>query len=288
MWRSERVSVVFPTYNEASSIYDAIIEFQAAGYVDEVLVVNNNAAPGTDEAVRRTTARLVHEPKQGYGYAIRRGFREVTGDLIVVAEPDGTFRGHDVVKLLAYSEDFDVVYGSRTYRQFIWTGANMGVFLRWGNWAVAKLMEFLFNGTNLTDVGCTMRLIRRRALKEIEPQFRVGGSFFGPEMMLLSLLYGQTMVQIPVNYTKRVGTSSVTGDPLKALGLGLRMILLILEYRVRSFLPFGRFARVHRSRPREENSPPPRRAEGDSGALPPSTVPPSPRGEGRGGEGEKD
>ncbi len=239
MWRSARVSVIFPTYNERESIYAAIGDFLDSGYVDEVIVVNNNAACGTDEEVRRTSARLVNEPRQGYGYAIRRGFREALGDLIIVAEPDGTFRGGDVVKLLAYSDDFDVVYGSRTYRQFIWTGANMGFFLRWGNYAVAKLMEFLFNGTNLTDVGCTMRLIKRTALEQIEPEFRVGGSFFGPEMMLLSLLYGQQMVQIPVHYTKRVGTSSVTGDPAKAVRLGLRMILLILEYRLRSVMPGG-------------------------------------------------
>lgn len=211
------------------------------------MVVNNNAAPGTDQEVARSNARLVHEPRQGYGWAIRRGFQEATGDLIVVAEPDGTFRGHDVVKLLAYSDDFEVVYGSRTYRQFIWTGANMGLFLRWGNWAVAKLMEFLFNGTNLTDVGCTMRLIKRSALGQLEPHFRVGGSFFGPEMMLLSLISGQAMVQIPVNYTKRVGTSAVTGDPAKAVRLGMRMIALILEYRLRAWLTPWYFRRLPRN-----------------------------------------
>src|SRR4051794_23576402 len=116
MWRSSRVSVIFPTYNERDSIHDAIREFLATDYVDEVVVVNNNAAEGTDVEVLRTSARLVHEPQQGYGHAIRRGFREVTGDLIIVAEPDGTFRGHDVAKLLAYSDDCDVVYGTRTHR----------------------------------------------------------------------------------------------------------------------------------------------------------------------------
>ena len=257
MWRTARVSVVFPTYNERDSIRAAIQEFLANGHVDEVLVVNNNAAAGTDDQVAlaaedaRTAAphaevRVVRETRQGYGWAIRRGFAEATGDLIVVSEPDGTFRGHDVVKLLAFSDDFDVVYGSRTYRQFIWTGANMGLFLRWGNWAVAKLMEFLFNSTNLTDVGCTMRLIKRSALEELEPHFRVGGSFFGPEMMLLSLISGQATVQIPVNYTKRVGTSSVTGDPAKAVRLGLRMIALILEYRLRAWLTPGYFGRMAR------------------------------------------
>ena len=276
MWRSARVSVVFPTYNERESIYDAICEFLASGYVDEVVVVNNNAAAGTDEEVRRTPARLVHEPRQGYGYAIRRGLREATGDLLVVAEPDGTFRGHDVVKLLAYADDFDVVYGSRTYRQFIWTGANMGFFIRWGNWAVAKLMEFLFNSTNLTDVGCTMRLIKRPALDQIAPDFRVGGSFFGPEMMLLSLLSGQAMVQIPVHYTQRVGTSSVTGDPVKAVRLGLRMIALILEYRLRSVLTPERFA-CSRG-PRSAPSAGPVRAAGAPAATGPALETPQGRG----------
>src|SRR5207247_1504479 len=82
-------------------------------------------------------------------------------------------------------------YGSRTARMFIWHGANMGLFLRWGNWAVAKMMEFLFNATNLTDVGCTMRLISRPALEVIQPTFRIGGSAFGPEMILLSLISGR-------------------------------------------------------------------------------------------------
>jgi glycosyltransferase involved in cell wall biosynthesis len=253
MWRSARVSVVFPTYNERDSIRAAIEEFLASGYVDEVVVVNNNAAAGTDDEVRKTPARLVYERAQGYGHAIRRGFREATGDLIVISEPDGTFAGHDVVKLLAYSDDFDVVYGTRTHREFIWAGANMGFFLRWGNYAVAKLMEFLFNSTHLSDVGCTMRLIRREALRVIEPDFRVGGSFFGPEMMLLSLIGGQAMVQVPVHYTKRVGTSSVTGDPAKAIRLGLRMIALIVEYRLRAWLtPWHFRCRGRTSRPRPE------------------------------------
>src|SRR5947209_16229285 len=108
----------------------------------------------------------------------------------------------------------------------------MGALLRWGNWAVAKLMEFLFNSTNLTDVGCTMRLVRHDAAQRLLPEFTIGGSAFGPEMMLLSLLQGQRVIQVPVNYLPRVGTSSVTGDPRKAFWLGLRMIWLITWRRV--------------------------------------------------------
>ena len=227
--------MILPTYNERDSIRRNIEEYFETGVVDEVVVVNNNAAPGTSEEVARTRAREVHEPRQGYGFAIRRGLKEAAGEYLIVSEPDGTFLGRDALKLLAYADDFDVVYGSRTARMFIWRGANMGLFLRWGNWAVAKMMEFLFNATNLTDVGCTTRLIRRASLERIEPHFTVGGSAFGPEMMLLTLLLGLKVIQIPVNYLPRVGESAVTGDVRKAFVLGLAMIGLVVRYRVRSW-----------------------------------------------------
>lgn len=235
MWHGKKVSVVFPTYNEKESIRDAIEDFFANGHVDEIVVVNNNAAPGTDEEVRKTKARLVYEPRQGYGYAIWKGLAEATGELLIVAEPDGTFSGHDVTKLLAYSEDVPVVFGTRTQREFVWEGANMGIFLKWGNWAVGKLVEFLFNTTLLTDVGCTMRLFHREAYEKIAPQFTVGGSAFGPQLLLLTILNGISFIEIPVNYRKRVGESSVTGNKVKAFFLGLTMIGMILRYRVKSW-----------------------------------------------------
>jgi len=76
MWKDKRVSVIFPTYNEKDSIRAAVLDFFASGWVDEVVVVNNNAAPGTDEEVAGTGARLVHESRQGYGHAIWRGLEE--------------------------------------------------------------------------------------------------------------------------------------------------------------------------------------------------------------------
>ena len=234
MWRGKSVSVVFPTYNERDSIRDAIEDFLATELVDEIIVVDNNAAPGTEDEVRQTEAVLVHEPRQGYGYAIQRGLTEASGDYLIVSEPDGTFAGRDVVKLLSYAEDCDVVYGTRTHREFIWAGANMGWFLKWGNYFAAKLMEFSFNTSTLSDVGCTMRLITRPALQEVRPYFTVGGSAFGVEMMLVSLMRGLRVVQVPVNYTKRVGTSSVTGDPVKAIALGFEMLWMIGKYRIRS------------------------------------------------------
>ncbi len=236
MWKNRKVSVILPTYNERDSIRMVVEEFFATGYVDEVVVVNNNAVAGTDEEVRRTRAVLVHERNQGYGHSIRRGLAEATGDLLIISEPDATFFGRDTVKLLAYSDDFDVVFGTRTTREMIWEGANMEWLIRVGNVLVAKLMEFLFNTSFLSDVGCTMRLMSREGYLKIRDQFTVGGSHFGPELMMLVILNGLRFVEIPVNYGKRVGESSVTGDKVKAFWLGVRMTILILKYRVKSLI----------------------------------------------------
>jgi glycosyltransferase involved in cell wall biosynthesis len=228
VWNGKTVSVIFPTYNEKESIYDAIQEFNATGWIDEIVVINNNAAPGTAEEVARTSARQVFETKQGYGYALRRGMAEATGDLILWAEPDGTFVGKDVEKLLVYSNDFPVVFGTRTCTSLIGSGANMGMFLRYGNVFVAKLLEALFNTYTLTDVGCTMRVMSREALQIMQPHFRSGSSYFGLEFMLLTIVCGFDFVQIPVTYRSRVGESSVTGDFNKAFALGMQMIFYVV------------------------------------------------------------
>lgn len=239
MWEGKKVSVIFPTYNEKDSIRGAINDFFKSGLLDEILVVNNNAAEGTKEEVEKTKARQVFETKQGYGYAIRRGFKEVKGDLIIIAEPDGTFLGKDVIKLLAYSDDVDVVFGTRTHTAMIQKGANMGMFIKWGNWFVAKIMQFLFNTDRFSDAGCTMRLLSRKALEKIEPKFVNGGSNFGLEMMLHIINIKITYLEVPLTYEKRVGESSVTGSKVKAFILGLDMIWLVFSYRMKTL--FKRF-----------------------------------------------
>jgi glycosyltransferase involved in cell wall biosynthesis len=226
------VSVVFPAYNEAANIARAVHDFLSISPVDEVLVVDNNSRDGTGDLAREAGARVILETKQGYGNALRRGLREATGEYIVLAEPDGTFVAKDVVKLLAYADELDMVMGTRTTRELIWEQANMGWFLRVGNWAVAKLLQLLFDGPSLSDCGCTLRLIRREAAQKIAPQLTVGGSHFLPEMVILALLNGLRIVEVPVNYRARVGESKITGSRVTTLKVGGRMIGLILSYRL--------------------------------------------------------
>jgi glycosyltransferase involved in cell wall biosynthesis len=235
-FNGKTISVIFPTYNEKDSIKKAIDDFDMLGIVDELIVINNNAAEGTSEEVKKTNAVEFLEKEQGYGAAILRGLKEAKGDLIAICEPDDTFIARDLFKLLEYTHNFDVVYGSRTMIDMIWEGANMGWFLRFGNWSVAKLMEVLFGTCSLTDVGCTFRIMSKNIRDIVLKKCKVKGNFFGPEMMIVTIKEKNCRIlQIPLNYKDRVGESSVTGSLLKAFWLGIRMILLILHKR---FLPF--------------------------------------------------
>lgn len=234
MWRGRSVSVVLMTYAERDSIRGVIDGFFETGFVDEVVVVNNNAEPGTSEEVAQTKAREVFETAQGYGHASRRGLREAVGDLVVLAEPDGTFRPSDIDKLLVYSDECDAVFGTRTTRELVWHGANMEGFLRWGNWAVAKIIEVMFNTSHLSDVGCTYRVYTRELAEMIAEEMKIGGNHAGPEMMLLAITSGARFVEVPVNYLPRVGVSSATGKRLTAIAIGLRMVEMIFRFRTRT------------------------------------------------------
>ena len=234
MWNGKTIAVILPTYNEKDSIAEVVHRFEALGFVDDILVINNNAAPGTSEQVAGTSAREIVETRQGYGAAIRRGLREVDADLVCVCEPDGTFSPEDLQKLLPFTVECGFVVGSRTVSNFIWDGANMGFGLQWGNWGVAKMIELLYNSSYLSDVGCTFRVLSRECVQDISPFFTVDGSSFGLEMLLVALLRRTRLVQVPVNYHPRVGDSSVTGHLGKTVVLGLQMVRMVLRMRARA------------------------------------------------------
>ena len=227
MHKYKKVSLIFPCYNEEEGIETAIKEFRVTRLIDEIIVVDNNSTDRTAEIAKKNGAVVIKETRQGYGFAVRAGLQKATGDTIIVAEPDGTFLGRDVEKLLSYVEDFDFVVGTRINSSLIWEGANMGLFLKWGNWFLAKLIQTLYNGPSLTDVGCTLRAIKKTALKKIQNKFNVGGSEFSPEMIILALQHKIKTIEIPVNYLPRKGTSKITGNKVKAFFLGLRMLQLI-------------------------------------------------------------
>jgi glycosyltransferase involved in cell wall biosynthesis len=237
MHNGYRLSIVMPAYNEAEGIAQAVRSFRDIPEVDEVVVADNNSKDGTAELAREAGARVVSETRQGYGFASQCALKSATGDYIVITESDGTFRASDLRKFLAYAGEFDAVFGTRTAKSCIWEGSNMGLFLRYGNCAVAKFLEYLHNGPCLTDVGCTYKMFSRAALDRVTPMFTVGASHFSPELMILAIRSKLRCVEIPVHYQPRLGESKITGSFTRAFRLGLRMMAMIVQYRFKKIPP---------------------------------------------------
>jgi glycosyltransferase involved in cell wall biosynthesis len=228
------ISLILPTYREKESIRQTILEFKKIDQIKEIIVVDNNSESGTVEEIQDLNVKILSEKRQGYGWAIKRGISEANFEYVAVCEPDGTFKPLDIYKLMSYVSESDFVVGTRTNTIFIWSGANMGLFLRWGNWFVAKLTEIIFNTTYLSDVGCTFRLIEKKCALEIINRCKNNKSAFGFEMILEGFLLKKRIIQIPINYKERIGKSSVTGSKFKAFILGLNMIKMLISKRIKN------------------------------------------------------
>ena len=224
-----KISVIIPAFNEQDSITQCVLDFKKLIFVSEVIVVNNNSSDETESFAKNSGAIVISEKQQGYGAAIATGIKYAKGDYICVCEADQTFIASDLNRLVAYLDQFEVVLGSRTSTSLLWNGAYMPNWVRWGNWFVGKLVELLYNGPSLTDIGCTFKVMKREiAFSSLKVKL-TNGSRYNQEFILFLCLNKFKVVELPVNYQARVGKSKITGGkPLKTLLLGIQMILNIL------------------------------------------------------------
>ncbi len=229
MWHRKTVALILPTYKEKRSIFNSIQEFDSTGYVDEIIVVDNNAEQGTEDEVKKTRAKLVKEFKQGYGIAIKTGIKNTKADLIIIAEPDGTFDGNDVVKLLAFSDDFDIVFGSRTHVPLIHSRSDMTFIRRILDVLLGKLISILFLTSPLTDVGCTLKITNRKALDKVMKKSKTEGALFATEWLLIAAKQKIRFIEIPVNFRPRVGKSTLTDTFINQALWGIIIFFFILK-----------------------------------------------------------
>ena len=238
---STRMAVGIIAYNEAAAIAQLVHDFRAQPNVVDVIVVDNNSSDGTARLAQDGGARVVHESKQGYGYACIRALREGAlvqqADVVVLVEGDGTFAASDLAKFQAYIGQADMVVGTRVVRSLVDDGSQMDYFFTWGNIAVGTLLRLRFwhsqflGTASISDVGCTYRAIRRQALDRILPDLTVGANHFSPHMLLVALYRQLSIIEIPVTLHRRIGLSKGAGRSFWAgLEVGLVMIWHILTY----------------------------------------------------------
>jgi cellulose synthase/poly-beta-1,6-N-acetylglucosamine synthase-like glycosyltransferase len=238
-----RVAVAITAYNDAEATAQAVTDFLRQPGVVRVVVIDNNSTDNSAALAAAAGATVVHEPRQGYGYACVRGLSEALriadADVVVLTEGDGTFVAEDMAKFLSYINDADLVVGNRVVRGLVDHDSQMDPFFTWGNMAVAMLLRLRFwdgrflGPAGLTDVGCTFRAIRREALDRILPDLRVGGNHFSPHMLLVAMAHDLSVIEIPIRLRRRVGQSKGASQSMsKGIAVGLAMIWHIMSFRL--------------------------------------------------------
>jgi len=230
MWIKKTVSVVIPAQKKESSIFKVISELDATGSVDEIIVVGFNLDTETLKDIERTRARLVMQNKAGIGRAIKVGIKNTKADLLIITEPNGSFRGDDISKFLSYSEDFDTVFGSRTHVSLIGKGSGMTFLRRLIDDLFGKMISIFFLSSNLTDVGCTFRLTNRKGWTAVAKSVTSDDELFLTQWLIAAAKKRVRFIEIPVNFT--ASKASRKKDNFLYLAVrALRIFYLFLKMR---------------------------------------------------------
>ena len=226
-------SIVIPVFNEEENILQFINSLEKLNFFKEIIVVDNNSTDKSKELILSTSAKYLHQKIQGYGASLFMGLNEAKTDYIFTIEPDGTFEIDDIYNFIDKVEKYDCIFGTRTNKSKIEEFAKMGPFLRFGNIFVAKLLQFLFWTTPISDVGCTFKLIRKSSFEKIKNQLiKITNSTFQPYLMMLLFKEKTKIIEIPVKYKKRIGYSKITYNFTSSFALGIQMIMLIIKFYI--------------------------------------------------------
>jgi hypothetical protein len=229
--QNRSLTVMLTAYNDEQSIGLAVRDFLSHPMVRRVVVVDNNSTDATPRVAAAAGAKVVTEPRHGYGHCVYRclveGCRYEDTDLTLVCEGDMTFRAHDIDKFLAYIPHTEIVNGTRIVEQLRERRTQLTTFMYYGNFFVGKLLEAKHIGKGtFTDVGTTYKLCRNDALKRILPLLNPEINLeFNAHFLDTALGAGIHIVECPVTFFNRVGLSKGGNrSNWTALWVGLRMI----------------------------------------------------------------
>jgi len=224
-----RIAVVIPTHNEASAIGRVLADLPR-DLVTETLVVDSNSTDGTPDIAEKMGARVLHEPRRGYGRACLTGLASASApDIVVFLDGDYSDRPAELPVLLApiLEGRADITLGSRL-------GSNSNPdALPWhqslGNRLAAGLIRLLYR-VKITDLG-PFRAARADVLRQLALEETTYG--WAVEMILKGALAGFRIVEVPVSYYPRIGKSKISGTLKGTIGAGWFIITLIVRYYFR-------------------------------------------------------
>jgi glycosyltransferase involved in cell wall biosynthesis len=217
-----KISVVICTLNEESNLPKVLPKIPS--WVDEVILVDGHSTDNTVAVARSIlpTIQVLYQPRNGKDDAMKHGFKNAAGDIIVVLDADGSTDPEQIPELVCPLLDgYDFVKGSR----FLKANPNMSLRRKLGNKMLIALTNLLF-GTRFTDVCCGYNAFWKRCLDKVKLS---DDSFdYEPVLHVKIKKAGFRVAEVPCRDTGRIsGTSK-----LPMLAQGLKAAIAILHQRL--------------------------------------------------------
>jgi glycosyltransferase involved in cell wall biosynthesis len=221
-----QVSVIIPTHNEAQAIGRVLADLPR-DLVTEIIVVDSNSSDGTPDLARSMGARVIQEPRRGYGRACLTGLANVENpDVVVFLDGDYSDRPSELPILLApiVENRADITLGSRL------SSNNKSGALPWhqsfGNRLAAGLIRTLYS-VRISDLG-PFRAARADVLQALALEENTYG--WAVEMIIKGALQGFRIVEVPVSYYPRIGKSKISGTVKGTIGAAWFILSRIVRY----------------------------------------------------------
>jgi len=228
----QRIAVLIPCYNEATTIKKVVEDFRRELPEAEVYVFDNNSDDGTGQIARDAGAVVIREKKQGKGYVVAAMFEKIDADYFVMADGDDTYPADRVRELLApvLAEEADMVVGRR---EAVDKTAAYPPFHVFGNWLVRKLINVMF-GCRLRDIMSGYRAFTRDVTKNL-PILAYG--FDIETEMTIQCLYRHWVIrEVPVPYRERpLGSESKLSTVRDGMKVIFRILSLFRSYKPLTF-----------------------------------------------------
>lgn len=226
--QKKRVSIVLPCRNEEKGIRVSIRwakqglrRLRAIGYSGDVTVVDNGSTDRSVPLAKKAGARLIREPRVGYGQAYRTGIDGSTGEYIIMGDSDGTYDFRSLKPFVdKLTSGADLVLGSRLGGTIL-PGAMAITHRLIGNPILTAILN-LSCGSRLTDTQTGMRAFTRTAYKRMN--LKSTGMEFASEMIIKAIGHKMRIAEVPIAYYPRIGTTKL--HPLTDAWRHIKFMLL--------------------------------------------------------------